>query len=141
MAAFLEESPLASAVSRVVLDAPMLSAEGVARTGCARALGLVTEVPEPALTAAVRLAGARWGVDWAAADYLDDTSWVQTPTLVFHGTADPVVPVSQSRSLADAVPHLVTVVEVPGAGHLESWNVDRDAWTATLATFMTAAVG
>ena len=138
VAAFLEESPLARVVSRVVLDAPILSAEQVARSGSARALGLGAELPEPALTAAVLLAGARWGVDWGAADYLDDTSWVRTPTLVFHGTADPVVPLSQSRSLADAAPHLVTVAEVPGAGHLESWNVDRRAWTVALAAFMGA---
>ena len=57
---------------------------------------------------------------------------------MFHGTSEPVAPVTQSRSLADAVPRLVTVVEVPGAGHLESWHVDRYAWTATLATFLDA---
>jgi fermentation-respiration switch protein FrsA (DUF1100 family) len=90
------------------------------------------------LTAAVLLAGARWGVDWAAADYLDDTSWVRTPTLVFHGISDPVAPVTQSRTLGDAEPRLVTVVEVPDAGHVESWNVDRRAWTLTLAAFMSA---
>jgi pimeloyl-ACP methyl ester carboxylesterase len=135
VAAFLEHSHLAGSVRRVVLDAPILSLEEVALASAGSADGGVG-LPEPARSAAVWLAGARWGVDWAAADYLDDTSWVRTPTLVVHGSEDLVVPVTQSRELAAAVPDLVRLLEVPGAGHVRSWNVDRAGWTAAVTSFL-----
>jgi dipeptidyl aminopeptidase/acylaminoacyl peptidase len=53
----------------------------------------------------------RAGSPLAHADRID------VPVLVLHGEADPVVPVGQSRRLADARPDLVELVVLEGEGH------------------------
>jgi hypothetical protein len=89
-------------------------------------------VPAPLLWAAERMATVRYGVDWSAVDYLDDTSWVTVPTLVIHGTADPRVPMRQSVALKAAQPDLVTMKAFPGALHTEAWNADRQRYAELL---------
>jgi fermentation-respiration switch protein FrsA (DUF1100 family) len=42
---------------------------------------------------------------------------VHAPTVVVHGSADSIVPPSQSRAVADAAADLRELVEVPGADH------------------------
>jgi fermentation-respiration switch protein FrsA (DUF1100 family) len=44
--------------------------------------------------------------------------------LVIHGDADETVPVALSRDFAAALPSLVSLSITPGAGHVESANVD-----------------
>jgi len=145
VAAFLARSPLATAVSRVVLDAPMLDLHAAvghqvdqfltARTS--RRLFPVTRgLLAPLVRAAEWLASARFGVDWSAASYLDETTWLKVPALVTHGDADPRVPVSVSIRLKRLAPSLVTLARFPGAGHLESWNTDRSRYTSLVAEFL-----
>jgi pimeloyl-ACP methyl ester carboxylesterase len=145
VAAFLARSPLAAAVSRVVLDAPMLDLHAAvghqvdqfltARTS--RRLFPVTRgLLAPLVRAAEWLASARFGVDWSAASYLEETAWLRVPALVTHGDADPRVPVSVSVRLQRLAPALVTLARFPDAGHLESWNTDRPRYTSLLAEFL-----
>ena len=79
---------------------------------------------------------ARPGLDWSAASYLDETTWLKVPALVTHGDADPRVPVSVSVRLKRLAPALVTFERFPGAGHLESWNTDRSRYSALVAEFL-----
>jgi dienelactone hydrolase len=136
VAAFLEKSTRSDKVSAVVLDAPMLSLDETVRNGARTALPGGNAVPEPLLWVAQRLTSLRYGVDWAATDYLDDTSWLTVPTLVLHGTADPTVPVSVSRTLKELEPDLVDLEEFPDALHVESWNFDPDRYEQVLRAFV-----
>ena len=137
IAAFLENSPLAGLVTRVVLDAPMLDLRAVVdyqvgrvtTPGTGRALS-------PLIWLAKRTASARFGVDWAAIAYLDEASWLKVPALVTHGADDIRVPASVSASLKERQPALVDLQVFPGAGHLESWNTDRARYTALLESFL-----
>ncbi|MEY2996292.1 MAG: hypothetical protein RLZZ39_1117 [Actinomycetota bacterium] len=52
---------------------------------------------------------------------------LSVPVLLFHGDADPVVSVEQSRRLAVAAPDLVEYVEYPGEGHgFRTWSTRVD---------------
>ena len=65
-------------------------------------------------------------------DLLDDggeitapLSAITAPTLVIHGTADPLFPLDHGRALAEAIPG-ATLLTLDGAGH----GVDRRDWPA-----------
>lgn len=116
-AAFLERSDLADRVRAVVLDSPLLDAAGAVD---AAADGWLA--PAPVRWVGMRLVEARYGVDVGAADYVEDTSWLDVPALVLHGTSDGTVPAESSRRLAARAPDLVEAHFVDGAGHVESWN-------------------
>ncbi len=136
VAAFLENSARADAVSKVVLDAPMLSLPMSVDYGARTALPGGLGVPAPILWGAKQVASWRFGVDWAAIDYLDDTSWLKVPALVTHGTADPTVPVTVSETFARLEPDLVVLHQFTGALHTESWNLDSARWNAEVAGFL-----
>lgn len=136
VAAFLENSDRADAVSKVVLDAPMLSLPMSVDYGARNALPGGLGVPAPILWGAKQVASWRFGVDWAAIDYLDDTSWLAVPALVTHGTADPRVPITVSQAFKAAKPDLVTLEEFPDALHIESWNFDSARWNTAVAEFL-----
>ena len=140
VAAFLARSPLAAKVARVVLDAPMLDLHAAVRYQVDRHLVPVIRcLPAPLIWTAERIASGRFGVDWPAISYLDDTSWLKVPALVTHGDDDMRVPVSISIRLSELKPSLVTFERFPGAGHLESWNTDRSRYTSLLETFLAPA--
>jgi uncharacterized protein len=145
VAAFLARSPLAPRVSRVVLDAPMLDLHAAVGHQVDRFLGprvsrrllpVARRLPAPLIWAAERMASARFGVDWTAASYLHETTWLTVPALVTHGDDDPRVPVSISVRLKERASCLVTFERFPGAGHLESWNTDRSRYTSLVQEFL-----
>ena len=142
VASFLEHSPRGSAVTALVLDAPMLSFRRTVEFGAAQRSLPVVGLPIPgALTWTARtLAGWRFGIDWAAIDYLDGR-WVRVPTLLFHGTADETVPIATSDELHRSHPGLVQQTRVEGAAHLAAWNADPQRYNARLGSFLTAQAG
>jgi pimeloyl-ACP methyl ester carboxylesterase len=93
-------------------------------------------IPAPLVWTAETIASGRFGVDWSATDYLSDASWLKVPALVFHGTDDTTVPISTSIRLKQLGPSLVTLARFPGAGHVESWNIDRARYTSALESFL-----
>jgi uncharacterized protein len=138
VAAFLARSSLAPKVARVVLDAPMLDLHAAIDYQVDRHLiPIIGRLPAPLIWAAERIASARFGVDWSAAGYLDDASWLKVPALVTHGDDDPRVPISISIRLNELEPSLVTFEVFPGAGHLESWNSDRSRYASLVESFLT----
>jgi pimeloyl-ACP methyl ester carboxylesterase len=142
VASFLEHSPLASKVDGVVLDAPMLDFEAMVRRGAQDVkLPALGSVPGSLATAALRVAAVRYGLDLGELDHLDDVSWVKVPVLAFHGAADPKTPASATLRLRDARPDLVQAVIVPGAGHVESWNVDPAAYEQRVREFLDTTLG
>jgi pimeloyl-ACP methyl ester carboxylesterase len=126
VAAFMEHSSRASLVSGLFLDSPLLSFERAVDLGASeRDLPLLGwPLPGPLTWTAERIAALRYGIDWKALDYLDDTRWVRVPTLLVHGTGDGTVPVAGSIALAHKRPSLVTFDRVSGVDHVEAWNHD-----------------
>jgi alpha-beta hydrolase superfamily lysophospholipase len=135
VASYLERVEDRTGVSGVVLDSPMLDLDAVIGWG-ARDETLPGGLPLPgAMTwSATQLAGLRFGVDWGAVDFLDDTAWADVPVLVLHGDDDGTVPVSLSRELAEDDD--VTLEEFPGAGHVESWNSDPERYDRLVTDFV-----
>ena len=124
-------------VRALFLDSPMLDfGETVSYGAGQRSLPLIDAVPEPLTWTAKQIAALRWDVDWAAVDYLDDTSWVSVPTMVVHGDDDLTVPLRISEQLVSAEPRLVELAEFKGAGHVASWNSDPDRYDDLLGQFL-----
>jgi len=139
VAAFLRYSPLAARVERVVFDAPMLDLRAAVDHQVRRHTSPVTgRLVAPLVWMAERIAGVRFGVDWSAIAYLDETTWLKVPALVIHGDDDLRVPVSISATLKELHPSLVDFEVFPGAGHLESWNIDRARYTSLVRSFLTS---
>jgi alpha-beta hydrolase superfamily lysophospholipase len=137
VAAFLEHSSLAQKVARLVLDAPMLDLHAAVDSQVGRyTLPVIGRALTPLVWTAKRIASARFGVDWSATSYLNETTWLKVPALVTHGDDDPRVPISISMRLKELQPALVTFEQFPGAGHLESWNIDRTRYTSLLESFL-----
>ena len=137
VAAFLQRSSLAPKVARVVLDAPMLDLRAAVDYQADRHLiPVIGRLPAALISTAKKIASARFGVDWSAVSYLDETTWLKVPALVTHGDDDPRVPISTSLRLNELKPSLVTFEAFPGAGHLESWNTDRSRYTSLVETFL-----
>lgn len=136
-AAFLQNSSLSSKVDRIVLDSPMLDLSRTIEYGAEQlALPVIGSPPVSLVRVAKGIAAARYDVDWDAVNYLEDPSWLTVPALVFHGPDDLRVPVDTARRLRAAEPDLVSLVEVDGVGHVESWNKDPQAYERHLAGFL-----
>ncbi len=124
IAAFLQRSSQASAVRSVVLDAPMLDFSRTVDDNAAREplVGPINLPPTLTWTAK-QIAALRYDVDWKQLDYLTGgAAQFDVPTLIFHGDEDLTVPIGTSRSLAYTRPDDITLVECPGADHIECWN-------------------
>jgi pimeloyl-ACP methyl ester carboxylesterase len=128
---FMQNSALASQVSALVLDAPVLDWTAVLEFNA-------TEMGLPGLLSLpVRWAiGARIDVDWDSLDAIDHAEDLQVPILLFHGTEDDVVPIETSEELAEELPEQVTFHRVPRAGHVEAWNVDPPLYEKRVASLL-----
>jgi uncharacterized protein len=117
-AAFLRDGNpyLASMVTAVIFDAPMLSFRECVRHVSRSLPG--GRFMFPLVCIAEKLATLRFGVNWKSVDYLADVSWLKVPALVFHGDKDAVVPVTGSIRLQENAP-CVVLERSPAAGHGE----------------------
>jgi len=134
VAQFMERSPLAARVSRLVLDAPALDWKAILSFNA-------TEMGFPSFGALpVEWAiGARIDADWDSLDAARHLEDFQLPILLFHGTEDEVVPISTSDEFAAELPRWVTYFRVPEAGHTEEWNVDPLLYERRLGAFLERA--
>jgi len=63
------------------------------------------------------------------------------PILLFHGTEDTTVPISSSEEFAAELPRTVSFYRVPGAGHVEAWNVDPPLFDRRVRDFLERVPG
>ena len=128
---FRYESPLVERVVGVILEAPMLDFGAVFdREAGSRGLpGLLTAVSK-------LIVGFRFDVDWGELNYLKRADELAVPILLFHGDADPTVPVLTSDVLAEARPDIVTYVRASAGGHVRSWNAGPAAYDAEVLHFL-----
>jgi len=92
------------------------------------------------LPPAMALIGMKLGVGarWDGFDRAEIASGIEAPILLIHGNADPVSPVEDSRSIADAAKQ-ADLCEIEGAGHNNIWAdpIYRDRAAETVRSFMT----
>lgn len=131
VAELLHRSPLAGAVSGVVLDAPVLDWSLVLRHHARR-----MRLPRVVVPLTLAAAHLRAGADPRDLDQLRRVAAWRAPVLLVHGTHDPVVPVASSDLLAEARPDLITYLRMPGAGHVTAWNADPRGYEAALTGFL-----
>lgn len=128
---FLRQSVLARSVKGVILEAPVLDLEATLKFA-ARNRGY----PRVLFHAAKTLAQVRFGVPWKELNYIGNTEYLEAPTLIFHGGRDTLVPLRTSRRLARSRPDLVRCVEVPGATHGRTWNMDPHRYEEITREFL-----
>jgi pimeloyl-ACP methyl ester carboxylesterase len=63
-------------------------------------------------------------------------SAIAVPTLVIHGTADPMFPIGHAEALADEIPN-ARLLPLEGAGH----NVDRADWETIAGAILDHTTG
>lgn len=79
----------------------------------------------------------RIDMNWKSIDYVDKAERsLRVPVLAFHGVEDESVPVETSIELAENNPDLVTLIQVAGAGHVESFDVDYETYITELLIFI-----
>ncbi len=133
-ASFLRNSAHSTTVAAVGLDAPMLDLRAAVEHRA-------RHHPLPMAVHRAMLPVAAWmlRVDWQRYRYLDDAERWPGPIFLAHGSADPLVPVATSDAAAERLGPRVRYVRVDGAGHVRSWNADRERYERELEAWLTEA--
>lgn len=129
----LRRSSERSLVRAAVLDAPALDWSVILADEARR-----RRVPMAVAEWGKFVARLRSGLDWDDLSQVRHAAEFTTPMLVFHGDADDVVPLRLSRAFAAARPGLVTLHVTPGAGHVESVNVDPEGYAGRVTNWLRA---
>jgi uncharacterized protein len=129
-----QDTRYAPRIAAFVFDAPLLDPAAVADTRLAE-----DKVPGFLMAWAKAAASFRFGIDWNGLDHLAVASSVVRPVLVLQGDADARAPVEVSRRYVETARH-ASLVEIPGAGHGEAWNLDPAGYDGALAAFLQATV-
>lgn len=69
-------------------------------------------------------------------DNLDRIARIHCPTLIFHGTADLLVPITMGRAVAAAAGGPVEFVMIEGSGHNDTYDMGGKAYRDKLAAFV-----
>ena len=133
---FLRRSSNVAQTRAVVLDAPILDWHKAIDTQMHK-----LHFPHWFTYVVEWFASWRLGINFAALNYERPPRDRITPTLLFHGTADGMVPVESSDTFAQALPGLVTYLRVNGADHTQAWNVDPQAYEDALKAFLVRVSG
>jgi alpha-beta hydrolase superfamily lysophospholipase len=131
---FMRNSLLASEVSGLILDSPMLDFSATVDDA-----GKRRNLPGFLTATAKWIAGWRYGVAWDELDYLKDADRLKAPVLLFHGTADDKVPLATSEALAVRRGDIVQFEVFQDAQHAASWNLDPARYEAAVRTFLSGA--
>ncbi|MCY7343914.1 MAG: alpha/beta fold hydrolase [Pseudonocardia sp.] len=133
--ALLERSELATAVTAMVWDAPLLDWRATLRQQARN-----RRLPLWLTPVATSITSRRIGIEFDRFDLVRRPPAVRPPTLLVHGTIDTAVPVGPSRDLAAAAPALgwqIRFIEMPDVEHTGAWNADPAAYEGAVRTFLT----
>jgi uncharacterized protein len=72
-------------------------------------------------------------------DNVENIRRVRCPVLVFHGTADMLVPMKMGKAVAEAAPGAVEFVMIEGAGHNDTYEMGGIAYKEKMAEFVRGA--
>lgn len=126
----LRHSDTAPLVSGLVLDSPVLDWATVVR-----AAARSRRLPAAAAAPVMALSAWRARLDWADVSLLADPPREPLPTLILHGSADLVTPLSSSERLAALLPDRVRLEVFEGAGHVHSYNRDPRRYESVVERF------
>jgi pimeloyl-ACP methyl ester carboxylesterase len=135
---FLSRQPRELVVG-VLLDAPNVDlGRTVDYAASQRDLPLVgLPVPVTLSATAKFITSLRIGVNWRLVDYIADADeTIRQPVLIHHGTEDLRVPMETSLDLQATNPDLIQLIQVEGAGHIESYDVDRQGYVDSVLAFL-----
>ena len=131
VAQFLRRSSDRGFARAAVLDAPALDWNAVIALAARQ-----RHLPAAVTALGMWVASLRSGIRWSEVSQTPHAGEFSTPMLVIHGDADDTVPIEVSEAFARARPDLVEFHAVHGAGHVESANVDADAYAATITKWL-----
>lgn len=135
---FLSRQPREVVVA-VLMDSPNVDVGSTVDFAASqRELPLLPVKVPPTLSATAKfITSLRLGINWKLLDYIADAEeTIRQPVLIHHGTEDLRVPLDTSIELAAVHPDLIRLVEVAGAGHVESYDVDRQAYVDSVLAFL-----
>lgn len=136
----LDRSRFADLITRVVLDAPVISWMNVmehhARENRVPAWlgGLAQKVMGSPLGS--KLLGISAPLPLSQADWLQRSGDLTHKMLIVHSLDDEFVPVGPSQELAQLRPDLVTFLPWQDALHCREWNTDPHTWEAALRRYL-----
>lgn len=133
--AFLRRSSFAAWARAVILDSPVLNWDKAIEAQ-------VRHLHAPCwYTYVIKwFALRRAGLDFACIRHDCLLPERTTPTLLFHSTADPMVPIESSDIFAASRPDLVTYQRVIEADHAQVWNSDPRTYEDALETFLSRVI-
>ena len=135
---FLSRQPREMVVG-VLMDSPNIDfGQTVDYAASQRELPLIPANVPPTLSATAKfITSLRMGVNWKILDYVADADeTIRQPVLIHHGTEDLRVPVETSIALARVNPDLIQLIQVEGAGHVESYDVDQQGYVDSVLAFL-----
>jgi esterase/lipase len=140
---FLSRQPREIVIG-MLLDAPNVDfGRTVDYAASQRELPLVgLPVPITVSATAKFITSLRIGVNWKLLDYVADADeTIRQPVLIHHGTEDLRVPMETSLDLQATNPDLIQLIQVEGAGHVESYDVDRQGYVDSVMAFLAGLEG
>ena len=139
IAAYLDRATPPLPVVAMVWDSPLVDWRATLRQQAA-----LRRLPPVLTRTAMQVTRWRIGIDFDRFDLIHSPPRLRPPTLLLHGAADTAVPPGPSRALAATARRLgwsLHYVEVPGAEHTATWNVDPPAYESAVAQFLTRYAG
>ncbi len=136
--AFLSKAPREIIVGSL-MDSPNVDfGTTVDYAASQRELPLIPVTVPPTLSATAKfITSLRIGVNWKAIDYINDADRsIREPVLIHHGTEDLTVPLEESVALVETNPELIQLVEIEGAGHVESYDVAPQQYVDDVLAFL-----
>ncbi len=135
---FLSRQPREIVVG-MLLDAPNVDFGRTVDYAASQRELPVVPLPVPATISATAkfITSLRIGVNWKLLDYIADADeTIRQPVLIHHGTMDLRVPMETSLDLQATNPDLIRLIQVEGAGHVESYDVDRQGYLDSVLAFL-----
>lgn len=126
-------------VRGVLLDSPNIDlSETVDYRASQRELPILPfNVPTSLSTVAQFFTSLRIEFNWKSVDYVEKAGdSLRQPVLIHHGTADLSVPISESIELQETQPDLVQLIQVDGADHVGSFEVDPQKYITEVLGFI-----
>jgi hypothetical protein len=136
--AFLSREPR-EVVIGTLMDAPNANlGETVDYQASQRELPVIPANVPPTLSDAAKFfTSLRIDINWKQLDYIADAdNTIRQPVLIHHGTADLSVPIEESLDLVETNPDLIQLIQVEGAGHVESFDVDLQQYVDDVIGFL-----